>query len=383
MTQTKFSRSRVESDISAFVYNLRKFAEHVGGVERVFAVLKANAYGHGAVACARAALRAGVKRLMVATCEEAAELRDAGIDAPLHILGTLDPQEYDDAFRHNLIPSIQNTEQAEQLSYACKQQGSSLAVHVKVDTGMGRLGMPAQSMMSELDKIISLPGLEVEGIFSHLGQAADTEISKAQIKCFNEVCAMLDDSPYCVPVRHLCNTTGTTLYPEAHSAGVRIGLGLYGMHDPRSLQEIFPLRPVLSWTTSLHLIKNYPVGASLGYGGTFTTKRPSRIGILPIGYADGYPRACSNRANVLVRGKVAPVVGTVSMDYTMIDLTDIPDVEQGDTVTLLGKDGNEIILAEDLSEWSSTIPYCITTGVSHRVGFNVLPATDEAFTVPL
>ena len=362
-------RSMIAIDLDAFEHNLRRFGEHLGGVGRVFAVLKANAYGHGAVACARAAVRCGVRRLMLATTEEAIELREAGIELPIHLLGTLNDDEFDALFEYALTPSLQNLELASRLSRACVRRNRSLDAHVNIDTGMGRLGFRVEQCADALDELRSLPGLNLTGLFTHLGEADDPEISQPQIEAFRSVCTQFEAAGIAAPLRHICNTTGAVLYPAAHADGARVGLGLYGMHDPATLQTTFPLRPVLSWTTRVNQIKDYPAGARLGYNGTFVTPCPSRIGILPVGYADGYPRACSNRARVLIRGAAVPVAGLVSMDYTMVDLTDGPETELGDTVTLVGRDGDVRVTAEELAAWSDTIRFRpVATGSSPSNG---------------
>lgn len=360
-------RSCAEIDVDAFCHNLRAFSDYLAGDRKVMAVIKANAYGHGAVACANAALQNDATRVMVANCAEAAQLRSVAITAPIHLLGTLPADEVRDAVAMDLIPSIQEVRQARQISACCVKQQRQARVHLKVDSGMGRLGMRPEGVLDQIKEIMALPGICVEGIFSHLGCAADREFSRAQIELFDSICRDVRAVFPEIKMRHLCNTTGTVLYPEAHASGVRVGLGLYGMHDPVSLHETFPLKPVLSWRTAIHLIKAFPAGVSLGYNATFRTSRPSRIGILPIGYADGYPRSCSNRAFVLVRGQRVPVVGTISMDYTMVDLTDCPDAQVEDRVVLIGADGDARIRCEELAAWAATIPYCITCGISTRV----------------
>ena len=362
MNSSSTHRSQVEIDLSAFQRNIRVFAGWVGGVEKVFPVIKADAYGHGMVQCARAAQAAGCERFLIAGCAEAKELRDAGFDGKLQLLGTLAGAECGPVVDLDVTATVCSVDQAQRLNDTARRREAAVPVHIKLDTGMGRLGLSGQHVMDEIGQIMGLSNLTVEGMFTHLGQAESSAVSEHQIKRFTSVCDAAG-----IDYRHVCNTTGTVLYPHAHGCGVRVGLGLYGMYEPAELHQTLPVEPVLRWTTSVHEINQLPSGTPLGYGGSYLTRRDSRIGVLPVGYADGYPRAVSNSAEVLVAGQRAPVVGRVSMGYTLIDLTEMPQVRIGEAVTLIGTDGDDRITTEELAACAETIPYCITTGITARV----------------
>jgi alanine racemase len=361
-------RAWIEVNLSAIENNVRAFVKMMRGRGEVMCCVKADAYGHGSIGVSLSALNAGAGRLGVATVEEGEELRLSGITAPIHILGATLPEEVRNALAHNLTISIHDLELANLLSVeACRLQKPA-QVNLKIDTGMGRLGiLPRQAVETALT-VDRLPGVELTGVFTHFAEAEDQAYSEKQITLFDEVCRELERKGIRPPLKHAANTTAAILYPEARHNLIRPGLGLYGCHNLPELAEKIELQPALTWKCVVVHLKDYPAGANLGYNRTFTTQRPTRIAVLPLGYADGYVRALSNHAEVLISGRRAPVVGIISMDYTTVDVTDIPQVEVGSEVTLIGRDGEDLITVEELARHAQTIPYCITAGFGRRPG---------------
>lgn len=333
------------------------------------AVVKADAYGHGAVPVARAALAAGAKWLGVALVEEGAELRGAGIAAPILVLGAVFPQEAPDAVGHGLTVAVCGRESPLALDGAAAVQGRTAAVHVKVDTGMGRLGVPPAEAAGFVEWLASLPHLRVEGIFSHFSAAdeADLSFSRAQLEEFCRVLQTLDARGLRPPLCHMANTAATMVLPESHFDLVRTGIGIYGLHPSPETPRTAALEPVMSLRTHIAHVKEVPEGTPLSYGRTFVTTRPSRIATLPVGYGDGYPRLLSNRGSVLVGGQPVPIVGRVCMDLTLTDVTEIPDARVGDEAVLFGRQEEALIGVEDLARLVGTIHYEITCNVGKRV----------------
>lgn len=363
-----FHRSWLEVDLAAIRENIMRFHDLCGPKVQIMPAVKGDAYGHGAVAVARAALQAGCTRLAIATALEGEELRAAGIEAPLQILGASLPEEVPSAVAHGLTFSLHDVTLAELVSVEAVRQRKTVKVHIKVDTGMGRLGILPEKVVDAAVEISRLPGLELEGAFMHFADAADEAYSKQQLKRFNAALAAFDAAGVHIKIRHAASSVAAVLYADARFDMVRPGAGIYGFHDPEWLHDVLPLVPALSWKSLVIQVKDYPPGSSLGYSRTFVTRRPTRIAVLPVGYADGYPRACSNHASVLVEGVPAPVVGTISMDYTMVDVTDLPEVAIGTEVTLIGESGDNRVTVEELARHAGTIPYIVTCGLGRRPG---------------
>lgn len=362
-------RSWVEIDLSAIADNVRFFQKQVGPDCLVMPAVKADAYGHGAVRTALAALNGGAARLAVATCLEGQALREAGIGVPIQVLGASLPEEVVTAVKYNLTLSLHELEIARLVAIAAVGEGRTVPVQFKIDTGMGRLGILPEKAAAAAREVFELPSLRFEGVFMHFADAADEAYSRFQVERFNRACATLEQAGIGGFLRHAASSSAALLYPETHFDMIRPGAGIYGYLSPAWLKKDFPLRPAMSWRSAIIQVKDYPPGSSLGYNRTFTTRRPTRVAVLPVGYADGYRREFSNRAEVLIRGRRAPVVGIVSMDYSMADVTEIDEeLTPGTVATLLGEDGGECITPEEMAEWGMTIPYCLTSGVSSRVG---------------
>lgn len=361
-------RSWIEIDLAALTDNVRRFRKMAGSNCLIMPALKADAYGHGAEECARAALAGGAERIGVATCREGQLLREAGIGVPIQILGASLPEEVKIAVKYNLTMSLHDLDIARLVSIEAALNDRTVPVHLKIDTGMGRLGILPENAVKAAQEAFCLPGIRLEGVFMHFADASDDAYSREQLRRFNHACFQLERLGITGFLRHAASASAAILYPEARFDLIRPGSGIYGYLSPAWLQEQFPLRPVMSWKSAIIQLKNYPSGSNLGYNRTFTTRRPTRVAVLPVGYADGYRREFSNRAQVIIRGMRAPVVGIVSMDYTMVDVTELPDVDTGAEAILLGGDPGNCITVEELAEWGNTIPYCITISMGKRVG---------------
>lgn len=362
-----------EISLSAIAHNLQTIKKIVNNLP-VIAVVKANAYGHGSVEVSKRLIKEGVSFLAVAYVEEALELRDANISIPIIIF--FDSGNISDYFDYNLIPVIYDEKMAFSISKEALKRGKKIQVHVKLDTGMGRMGLVGKDIIKKLVNISETPGLDLSGLLSHFSEAdlSDISYAKLQLKRFirikQELSRILKKNIF----SHIANSAAIIKYKDAYLDAVRPGLMLYGYSPIESNSRIYSedlkalllLQPAMVIKTKILCIRNLPKGFPISYGRTFITKRPSKIGILPIGYADGYSRLFSNNADVLVRGRRAPVVGRVCMDLTMIDVTDLEEVTENDEVVILGKQENESIDAHELALRSNTIPYEILTSLGNR-----------------
>jgi len=362
-------KTRAVVDLARIRHNLHALRSCVGNTVRQMAVVKADAYGHGAVPVARAALEAGAEWLAVATVAEGRELRGAGIAAPTLVLGPVTDKEAEAAVGHDLAVTVCTATGAQHLAQAGQARGTRARAHAKVDTGMGRLGVTAEQAVDFIVGLAETPGLWLEGVFSHFASAdeADLTFARRQLQCFTEVLSALAQRGIHVPLRHMANTAATLLLPDSHLDLVRLGIGLYGLYPSAEVPRTVALQPALRWETRICHLKTVPAGTPLSYGATFRTASPSRIATLPVGYADGYPRLLSNRGRVLVNGQVAPVVGRVCMDMLLVDVTAIPGVDEDTPVTLLGQDGDQEIRAEALAALCDTINYEILCAIGKRV----------------
>ena len=360
-------RTWVEIDLDAIAENVGRLKQLAGGAI-VMPALKADAYGHGAVRAAGAVLRGGAERLGVATCLEGQALREAGYGVPIQIFGACLPEEVRLAVRYNLTVSLHELHIAHLVALAAVEAGRKVPVQFKVDTGMGRLGILPERAVEAAREISELPGLHFEGVFMHFADPGDEAYSRFQLERFAVACDALERAGVVGFVKHAANSAACVLYPEARFDMIRPGSAVYGYLSPAWVGEKLPLIPAMAWRSAVIQVKDYPVGSNLGYSRTFTTRRPTRIAVLPVGYADGFGRQFSNKAYVLLRGRRAPVVGMVSMDYAMVDVTGMDEIHPGTVATLMGEDRGASIRPEELAEWGGTIPYCITCGIGQRVG---------------
>ncbi|MZH04358.1 MAG: alanine racemase [Nitrospinae bacterium] len=371
--------TRAEISLKAFKQNLQNLKTILGSTTGIMAVIKADAYGHGALPCARAAVESGIDYLGAGVIEEGIELRKNGIENPILILGSIFPDEAADLVHHNLSTILCTSHLAETLSREAKKQGKLVNIHIKVDTGMNRLGVLPENLLSLTDKICNLPNLKIEALSTHFSSADDEDLSitNNQIELFQKALAQIKKKGVVPPLTHLANTSALFRFPESHSKMVRPGLILYGalpspilnpvVQDVCKKKNLESFEGVMQWKSKIILLKPVKKGQALSYSGKYSTEKDSIIATLPIGYADGLPRRLSNKMDVLVKGRRAPQVGAICMDMTLIDVTDIPDVQMGDEVVIFGKQGNEVIQVEELAQKANTIPYELLCNVGKRV----------------
>jgi alanine racemase len=355
-------------DTAALEHN---FSECVrcGEGRQVLAVVKAGAYGHGALEISKRLLRLGADMLGVALVEEGRELREAGIDAPVVVMGAVFPEQAGEIVSLNLTPVIFGRPVAQALSDEAYKRGITINVHVKIDTGMGRIGVAPEDALDLIDEVRKLRNISVQGLMTHFADAdlRDKAFASKQMDRFEALIRALDARKIQVPVRHVANSAAVLDFHRALFTMIRPGLMLYGYNPLEAGALEADLRPVLSLVTRIAYLKKVPPGVPVSYGRTFTTKRESIIATLPIGYADGYSRTLSNTGEALVRGARVPVVGRVCMDMCMIDVTDVPAACEGDDVVLIGGQGGERITADDIATKTGTIAYEVLCGISSRV----------------
>lgn len=359
----------MEVSLSNLKTNLRSISEYLTPNSQLMAVVKADGYGTGIEPAARACIEAGCSRLAVATPDEAVSLRDARISEPILVMGPSPTEAAREYIERDITPAVADEGFAEALSGAASATGKIGRFHLKVDTGMGRMGFLPREIEDALDRIFRLPGLEMEGIFTHFATADERslEYTEWQFRRFGEVMASLRTMGVRFRLRHCCNSAATLNRPEMHLDAVRPGLILYGMWPSDWCKRPFELEPVFRITTKIALLRDLPLGSGVGYGLKYMTRGDERIAVLPVGYHDGYARPLSMKAAVLVRGKRAPVVGSICMDQTMVDVTHIPDAAPGDEVVLVGRQGEEEVTPEEIAAILGTINYEVPNLFTKRV----------------
>ncbi len=362
-----------EINLKDIVHNYRQLKGLVKPSVQMMTVVKANAYGHGAVECAEALEEAGADYFGVAITKEAVLLREGGIAKPILVLGWTPVEDYQRALENRITLTIYSLQEAEELSRIARERKVQAIVHLKVDTGMGRIGLPADEKgLAQAARIISLPEVEVEGIFTHFSKAdeKDKSYTVRQLKKFKDFCTALENKTgFKFRIKHAANSAALMSCPEAHFDLVRAGIALYGL---KPSDEVLPknikLRQAMALRAKISHVKEVPAGFSISYGGRFVTERDSVIATLPLGYADGYSRLLSGKTQVLCRGMRANTIGRVCMDQFMFDATEIiPRVKRGDVVTLLGKDGDDYISVDELAGILGTINYEVVCMISSRV----------------
>jgi alanine racemase len=358
-----------EVDLGALVYNYQQLRQFAPASIKFLAVVKADAYGHGAIPVSKKLEELNTDFLGVARVQEGVELRNGGIKKPILVLSGVYQEEVEEVLDYRLTPMVYRLEIAEALSAAASKRGKKIPVHLKVDTGMGRIGVLAEEAPAFANRVRKLKNLEIEGIASHLSTAdeGDSAFASEQLERFSrtiEAMKRLDIDPlFC----HIANSAALVNLPAAHFTMVRPGIMLYGSYPSPSLKDKVSLRQVMSWKSHIADIKKLPAGYPVSYGRTFITRQPSRIAAIPVGYADGYNRLFSNRGEVLLKGMRVPVVGRVCMDWTMVDVTDVTGVEVGDEVVLMGSQSGREITPEEMGGWIGTISYEILCSVGKRV----------------
>lgn len=368
--------SWLEIDTRAIENNARVLTRILGTGCELMAMVKANGYGHGAVETARAALRGGATWLGVYSVGEGLELRTSGISAKILVLGPTPPEWVESALANNLTLTIGGEEYFAPLARAARSLGLRARAHVKIDTGMTRLGLPAATAVSVIRRWAG-EGLEIEGVLTHFAVADDPdargipgwgkEFTRRQLETFNSILDELAAAGTSPRYRHAANSPALVSYPDARLNLARSGILLYGLNPSATAGRPDGFAPALTFKTRLALVRDAPRGSTVSYGATFETQRDSRIGVLMVGYADGFRRGPSNYGDVLVRSRRAPIVGRVCMDQAMIDITDIPEAVSGDEVVLIGRQGSEEITAEEVGLKTGTINYEVVTSLSARL----------------
>ena len=358
-----------EIDLEAIAFNIRAFKRHVGEKVKLMAVVKANAYGHGAVPVAESALAAGAEMVAVHRMIEGVELRKAGIQAPILIMGYTPPDGAELTAAWQLTPSLMTVEFAQALSARTTALGLKIPVHIKVDSGMSRYGLMPEEVVEFLHSIASLPGIYLEGLFTHFATAdwIDQSYARQQLSVFIEVRTAARQAGFEFPLLHAANSAAMMKLPEAHFDAVRPGIAMYGLEPSNEWKPPFEIRPALTLKSLVSRVRLLPAGAGVSYGRTFITTQPTRAALVPVGYGDGFHRILSNKGWVLIRGRRAPILGRVCMDQLVVDASAIPEVQQDDEVVLVGEQGNASIRAEEVATLAGTLNYEVTTSLLPRV----------------
>ncbi len=369
--------TRAIVNLGAIAFNIQSLKRHVGTGPAFMAVVKADGYGHGIVPVAKTALLAGADWLGVALLEEGIILREAGIRLPILVLGEALPNGAHQFFQHNITATVCSPESLLALDQAAEMSDRQAPVHIKVDTGMGRIGLSPRDVLPFVERALSLKNIRVEGLFSHFSSVDEKDkwFSYHQLDQFKNVVADLETRGIQIPMKHFAGSAATIDFPESYFDMVRPGISLYGVYPSSEVDHSVPLRPAMTMKTAIAFLKEVESGVTVSYGRTFETARKSRIATLPIGYADGYPRLLSNQGEVLVSGLRAPVVGRVCMDMTLIDVTDVPEANVGSEVVLFGKQNSAEILVDEIAEKAGTISHEILCGITRRVPKEYLDAS--------
>ena len=364
-------RIHARIDLDALKYNVDSIKKCKSNDARLMGVIKAGAYGHGSDMIAHELEDMGFDWFAVATADEGIELRNFGITKPILVLGYSHAYQYDEMIRFNITPTIYSYEMAQNFNQAAREAGITADIHIKIDTGMSRIGfLTEESSVEVIKKIHSLPNLNIQGMFTHFACAdtRDQEHVRHQIERFHWMIGRMKEEGITIELLHCSNSASIMTLPSEHMNMVRAGIILYGLYPSDEVEkECLPLKPVMSIHSHVIHLKEVGAGVTVGYGATYTTKERTRIATIPVGYADGYPRALSNKASVLIRGKRAPIIGRVCMDQFMVDVTDIPKASLGDDVIIVGRDQTESISVEELSEMAGSFNYEFVCDVSWRV----------------
>lgn len=366
------NRSWSEIDLDAIAHNIKAIRRHIGKHAEIMAVVKADAYGHGVMETCRTMIDSGATRLAVSMLDEAVQLRRSGIEVPIMVLGYSDPGRADEILTHSITQTVFSHDLADALSEASQRMHIPARIHIKIDTGMTRVGfMPGYAAIKDVVRISALPGIVVEGIFTHFSSADEEDriYTMKQYELFESMMQELSRIGLNVPIRHVANSAAVMQYPEMAMEMVRPGVILYGLYPSGWLRgNILDLKPAMAIKANVILVKDVEAGVAISYSRRFVTQRASRIATIPIGYADGYLRAFSNKGRVLIGGEFAPVVGAICMDQCMVDITDLSKpVQVGDEVVLMGSQGNQEISAEEWADICGTISYETICLVGKRV----------------
>ncbi|MBQ7358649.1 MAG: alanine racemase [Lachnospiraceae bacterium] len=368
----RYGRGYIEVDLQNIIANVENMQTEICPDTKMIAVIKTDGYGHGSVSIAKALTgHAGLYGFAVATDEEAMELVREGIKEPIIVLGYTFPYAYEEMALNGIEPTVFRLDMAKEMGKAALRAGRNLRVHIKIDTGMGRIGVfPDETGLSFVKEVNKIEGLEIAGIFTHFASAdeADKSFAYQQLKVFQEFVAKVKDTGITGFMCHCSNSAAIVSMPEANMDAVRAGITLYGLR-PSSIIDLkeHHLKPALAFYSSVVFIKEVSAGFPISYGSTFVTDKNMRIATIPIGYGDGYPRSLSGKGYVLIHGQRAPILGRICMDQMMVDVTEIKEAKEGDKVTLIGKDGEEQITADALGELSGRFNYELVCDLGNRI----------------
>jgi len=369
-------RAWAQINLNHIEHNIHYIRNIVAPKTKIMAVVKADAYGHGSIPVSRVLLENGADMLAVTTIDEALELRDAGFDVPILILSPVFDDAISRAVANNITLTVFDLATAQQISEAAALAGRTAKLHIKLDTGMSRVGFPCtenstenRAIAEEIAQIATLPHINVEGIFTHFAKAdeADRSFTDLQFSRFSAMCSLLEEMGIHIPIHHVCNSAATIKFPEYHLDMVRCGIILYGSAPSDEMEGMADIRPVMDFKARVSNVKIVPEGTALSYGGTYVAPAKQKIATISVGYADGYSRILSNRAQVIINGQKAPIAGNVCMDQCMAEVSHIPDIKIGDEVIIFGTDGNNTITVESVAKLIDTINYEIVCSVTRRV----------------
>lgn len=364
-----YNRIFARIDVDNIRYNITRMKSLVKPDMKILAVIKADAYGHGSIALAQR-LDDLADYYGVATVDEAVELRQAGIDKPILIIGYTDCEDYEQLLAYNITQTVYDVRECEKLSALAVSRGTKAKVHIKVDTGMSRIGFPVSEQgIEEACRLKDMPGLDIEGIFTHYAKADEIDKTYAyeQKKKFLYFIEALEDRGMSFALKHIDNSAGTMEMDDDEFDMVRLGIVTYGLYPSEEIDKAVVIKPAMSLVAHVSCVKTLPEGIGISYGWTFVTKRETRVATITAGYADGYPRAQSNLGRVIIHGQYAPIIGRVCMDQIMADVTDIPDVAVRDEVILIGNGGDAHISVEEVAAPAASFNYELVCNISRRV----------------
>ncbi len=366
----KYLRVSANINLDAICHNIKETRKIIKAGTKIMVAIKADGYGHGAVPIARV-LDPLVDWFAVAVVEEGIELRAAGFTKPILLLGYSAKAQFAEVVRYDLTQTVFSYEMAEALNEEAKHQEKIIPIHIKLDTGMGRIGyQPTLESINDIVRLKSLHNIRIDGLFSHFACAdmIDKSSAKEQLRVFLDFIKKLEQQGIHIPIKHISNSAGIIDLPEANLDMVRSGISTYGLYPSNEVhKEQLLLKPAMELKTHISFIKELEAGYTIGYGSTYVTKKHTIIATIPVGYGDGFPRQLSNKGRVLVHGQFAPIIGRVCMDQFMIDITDIPDAKQDDVVTLIGHDGNQRITVEEVADMVGSFNYEYVCNVGKRV----------------
>lgn len=367
----EYFRVRAEVDLEAILHNIKEVQRVIGTDTKVMAVIKADGYGHGAVPIAKELDKIGVDAYAVAILEEAIELREAGIQTPILILGYTAPQQYRQLIQDHIDATIYTYDMAKELSQTAISMGKEASIHLKIDTGMNRIGFkPTDEALEEIKRIVKLPNLKIQGIFTHFSRADENNKDAAyeQKKRYDAFIDRIEDEGIHIPLKHISNSAAIIDMTDCRKNMVRSGIITYGLYPSNEVAtDVLDLQPAMSIRTHIVHVKEVGQGEGISYNATYVTDKNTKIATIPVGYADGYSRLLSSKGRVIIRGQYAPIVGRICMDQFMVDVSHIDNVQVMDEVTLMGTDGNATISAEEIAKQIGTINYELVCDISKRV----------------